>query len=151
MKKKEVRLYNVLFPVWILLTLPQMWLYVIPGNFIIDSLVLIMAMKVLKVENRKDFYKKHILGVIGFGFLSDILAALPMWAGVFLEWGGPYADSLVLTLPGVVLAGVLIFLFNYFVTFRKCEKPLRKRLALTFAIATAPYTFLIPSSWLYGF
>jgi hypothetical protein len=151
MKKKQIRLYNVLFPVWMLVTMPVIWYIVIPGNFIIDSLVLILALKALKVENRKSFYKKHIFLVFGFGFLSDILASLPMWGGVVLEWGGIYGDSPLLTVPGVVLAGVLIYVFNYFITFRKQEKPLRKKLSLTLAVATAPYTFLIPSAWVYGF
>ena len=89
MKKKQIRLYNVLFPVWMLVTMPVIWYIVIPGNFIIDSLVLILALKALKVENRKSFYKKHIFLVFGFGFLSDILASLPM--GRYL-WGQPVAD-----------------------------------------------------------
>lgn len=151
MKKKDVKLYNVLFPMWMLVTLPVVWYLVIPGNFIIDSLVLLVAMKVLNMEDRKGFYKTHILPVFGFGFLADILAAVPMWLGMYLELGGAYGDSLLLTVPGVLIAGVLIFVFNYFISFRKCEKPLRRKLALIFAIATAPYTFLIPSRWLYGF
>lgn len=151
MKKKDVKLYNVLFPVWILLTLPQVWWVTIPGNFLIDSLVLVLAMKVLKMKNRMVFYKKHILPVFGFGFLADILAAVPMWLGMYLELGGAYGDSLQLTLPGVLLAAGLIFVFDYFISFRMCEKRLRLKLALTFAIATAPYTFLIPSRWIYGF
>ena len=151
MKKKDVRLYNVLFPVWALVLFPSTWLVVILGNFLIDSLVLIIAMKVLKMEDRKGFYKKHIQPVFGFGFLADILAAALMFGGVLLEIGGNYGDGPLLTIPGVLIAGVLIYVFNYFVSFRKCEKPLRKKLALTFAIATAPYTFLIPSRWIYGF
>ena len=151
MKKKDVRLYNVLFPVWMLLTLPYLWWLVIPGNFIIDSLVLVIAMAALKMENRKAFYKKHILRIFGFGFLADILAALPMWGMMLLELGGDYGDSPLMTVPGVALAGVLIYVFNYHVTFRACEQVLRKRLSLTFAIATAPYTYLIPSRWVYGF
>jgi hypothetical protein len=147
--KKDVRLYNVLFPVWMLMTLPVIWWIVIPGNFLIDSLVLVIAMKVLRQENRKEFYKGHILPVFFFGFLADILASLPMWGMVMLDLGGIYGDSPLLTIPGVVLAGVLIYLFDYYVSFRKLEKPLRKKLALTFAIATAPYTYLIPSQWIY--
>ena len=148
--KRDVRLYNVLFPVWILVTLPVIWWIVIPGNFIIDSVVLIIAIHVLKLPEKKRFYLRHILPVFGFGFLADILASIPMWGGVMLELGGPYADGLILTVPGLLLAGVLIFVFNYFITFRTCEKPLRRKLSLTLAIVTAPYTFLIPSSWLYG-
>lgn len=153
MKKKDVRLYNVLFPVWMLVTLPYLWYLVIPGNFVIDSLVLIIAMKVLKMEERMTFYRKHILPVFCFGFLADILAAAAMWGSVFLweDLMGPYGDSPLLTVPGVLVAAALIYVFNYFISFRKCEKPLRRKLALTFAIATAPYTFLIPSRMLYGF
>lgn len=151
MKKKDVKLYNVLFPVWILLSIPSLWWVTIPGNFLIDSLVLVIAMKALKLENRMEFYQKHIIPVFLLGFLADILAAALMWLGMYLNLGGTYGDSPALTIPGVLIAGVLIWVFNYFVSFRKCDKPLRKKLALVFAIATAPYTFLIPSSLLYGF
>lgn len=153
MKKKDVRLYNVLFPVWMLVTMPYIWYLVIPGNFLIDSLVLIIAMKVLKLENRKQFYLRHILPVFCFGFLSDLLASVPMWLSIFAweDLGGPYGDRLTLTVPGVLIAAGLIYGFNYWITFRKCEKPLRRKLSATLAIATAPYTFLIPSAWIYGF
>lgn len=147
--KKDVRLYNVLFPVWILVTLPVIWWIVIPGNFLFDSLVLFLAAKKLTPENPKQLYKRHILPVFLFGFLSDILASIPMWGGVYLEIGGPLADSPVLTVPGVLLAAGLIYLFNYGISFRKLEKPLRKKLSLILAVATAPYTFLIPSAWIY--
>lgn len=149
MKKKNVRLYNVLFPVWMLVTLPVVWYLVIPGNFIIDSIVLLIAVKLLKIENPSKFYRRHIVPVFALGFLADLLAAAPMWLGVYLELGGAYGDSPLLTIPGVLIAAVLIYGFDYFLSFRKLEKPLRKRLALTFAIATAPYTFLIPSKWIY--
>jgi len=147
--KKDVRLYNVLFPVWILMTLPMLWWIVIPGNFIIDSLVMAFAIKALKLEDRWGFYRRHIVPVFLLGFLADILAALPMWLGVYLELGGPLADSPVLTVPGVALAGILIYVFDYFISFRKLEKPLRKKLSLIFAVVTAPYTYLIPSQWIY--
>lgn len=149
MKKKDIRLYNVLFPVWMLVTLPMIWWIVIPGNFVIDSLVLYLAAKKLQVEDPKGLYKRHILPVFLFGFLSDILASIPMWGGVIQELGGIYGDGLILTVPGVLLAAGLIWLFNYFITFRKCDAVLRKKLSLILAIATAPYTFLIPSAWIY--
>lgn len=151
MKKKDIRLYNVLFPMWALMSLPMLWYLVIPGNFLVDSVVLVIAMAVLKLENRRTFYKKHILAVFGFGFLADILAALPMYGALMLELGGPYCDSPLMTVPCTALAGVLIYVFNYYITFRKCGPELRKRLSLTFAIATAPYTYMIPTRWLYGF
>lgn len=152
--KKEIKLYNVLFPVWMLILFPVTWLVVIPGNFVVDSLVLLICMKALKIDDKKAFYKKHILKIFAFGFLADIIGSACMFGGLLLSDYSNLAelvmgDEFILTIPGLLVTAGLIFVLNYFLSFRKCEKPLRLKLALTFAIATAPYTFLIPSSWIY--
>ena len=49
-RSKSVTLYNVLFPIWMILLFPQMWLIVLPGNFLIDSLVLLASMAFLKMS-----------------------------------------------------------------------------------------------------
>ena len=148
--KKEVRLYNVLFPFWMLLLFPQLWLIVIPGNFIIDSFVLIISMFCLKIQDKKVFYKQNILKIFGFGILSDMVGSAYMLIMMIYLQIGRMGDELYLTLPALLISAVCIFMLNYFVTFRKCDKHLRVKLSLTFAIITAPYTFLVPSSWLYG-
>lgn len=147
--KKDVKLYNVLFPFWMLLMLPQLWLAVLPGNFLIDSLVLIVCMKIFRIEDKKKWYKQHILKVFCFGMLSDFIGSAFM---ILLLWGfqlGTMGDELYITIPALIIAAICIFVFNYFVTFRKLDKKLRFSLALIFAVVTAPYTFLVPSSWLY--
>ena len=149
--KKDVKLRNVLFPFWMLLLLPQLWLIVFPVNFIVDSIVLIISTFALKISCKKQFYKRRIFLVFGFGMLSDIIGSLYMLLlGLVFELG-VMGDEFYLTIPALLISAVLIFLFNYLVTFKKDEKALRFKLSLIFAIATAPYTFLIPSSWLYGF
>ena len=150
MQNKPVRLYNVLFPLWFLMIFPVMWLIVLPGNFLIDSLVLIISLRVLKIGERKSWYKRHILPIFGFGLLADVIGAAFLFLMLVLEVYN-FDNEPWLTIPAMLLSAGLIFVFNYFVTFRKAEKPIRRRLALTFAIGTAPYTFLVPSSWLYGF
>lgn len=147
--KKEVKLYNVLFPFWMLLLFPQMWLIVLPGNFIIDSLVLLVSMAVLKIADKKQWYKKHILKIFLFGLLADIIGSAYMLLMMIGFELGRMGDELHLTIPALAISAVLIFVFNYLITFRKADKVLRLKFALTFAIVTAPYTFLIPSSWLY--
>ena len=149
MEHKNIKLYNVLFPFWMLLLFPQMWAIVLPGNFIIDSLVLIISMFALKMTEKKRFYKRHIFQIWGFGMLSDIVGAAYMFLLMWAFEVGSMGDELYLTIPALIISAVLIFVLNYFVTFRKSDKALRLKLALTFAIITAPYTFLIPSSWLY--
>lgn len=37
---KQVKLYNVIFPIWLLLIFPPVALIALAGNFIIDSLVI---------------------------------------------------------------------------------------------------------------
>ena len=149
MKNSDIKLYNVLFPFWMLLLFPQMWAIVLPGNFIIDSLVLIISMFALKMTEKMRFYKRHIFQIWGFGMLSDIIGAAYMFLLMWAFEVGSMGDELYLTIPALIISAALIFVLNYFVTFRKSDKVLRLKLALTFTIVTAPYTFLIPSSWLY--
>ena len=149
MKTKQVRLYNVLFPFWMLMLFPITWLVVLPGNFLVDSLVLLVSLRVLKIADRKLWYKRHILKIFTFGMLSDLVGAAYMLLMLSKFDIGYKGDELYLTMPAILIAAALIFLSNYYITFRKVDKPLRLKLALTFAIVTAPYTFLVPSSWLY--
>ncbi|MCF0109901.1 MAG: hypothetical protein HUJ57_07550 [Erysipelotrichaceae bacterium] len=141
-KNKSFKLYNVLFPIWML---PEAWLIVLVGNFAIDSLVLYIGMSVFKIEQKLEFYKKHILKVFGFGLLADILGAVFMFVLMFVFNIGAMGDELYLTIPGLIVSAVLIYVFNYNVTFKDVDQPTRKKLSLLFAIVTAPYTFLIPS------
>lgn len=148
--KKDIRLNNVLFPFWMLILFPQMWLIILPGNFIIDSIVLLIAMKVLRIDEKLKFYKSTIAKIFCIGILSDIIGSAYMFLMMIRFDIGRMGDELYLTMPALLISAVLIYILNYFVSFRKCEKITRIKLSLTFAIATAPYTFLVPSSWLYG-
>ena len=150
--KKDEKLYNVLFPLWMLMLFPQMWLIVLPGNFIIDSAVLLLALLILKVGEKKKRYKQHILKIYGFGLLADAVGAglllLTVWL-LGVSNSDLAADSPIITIPAMIVSAALIFVFNYFITFKKEEKKLRLTLSLVFAIVTAPYTFLVPTTWLY--
>lgn len=143
--KKNITLYNALFPFWLILFLnPKTWLWVLPGNFIIDSIVLFIAIIVLKVDDRKKFFLRTVWKVFSFGLLSDIIGAVSILtlSGIFKSTSGTYND-LYLTIPALIISAVCIFVFNYYISFRTCNKNQRFAFALTFAIITAPYTFLI--------
>jgi len=150
MKNNEIRFYNVLFPIWLLLLMPTAWVAVLPVNFIVDSLVLIIAAKKMGLW-QKGMYKKHILKVWIFGFISDIIGAGAILGAMYLLESNYYiqGDELFLTLPAMILAAVFIFILNYRISFSDLERRERFKLALTLAIITAPYTFLIPISWIY--
>ncbi len=147
---REVKLYNVLFPFWMLLLVPLVWLIVLPGNFIIDSLVFLISLWVLKIEDKKQWYKKYIVKIYCFGLLSDFIGSAYMLLMVMVFQIGRMGDELYITLPALMISAILIFVFGYFITFRKADKKHRVILSLVFAVLTAPYTFLVPSSWLYG-
>lgn len=149
-KNNDVKLYNILFPFWMILLFPRIWLIVLPGNFIIDSIVLIISMILLKIADKKQWYKRHIIKIYLFGMISDIIGAGYMLLLVKVFDVGRTGDELYLTAPALVISSVLIFILNYFITFKKLDKLLRLKLSIIFALVTAPYTFLIPSIWLYG-
>jgi hypothetical protein len=158
--KKGIRLYNVLFPIWFLFLFPQLWLIMLPVNFIVDSLVLYLTARRQGLEHRFGLWKKRILPIWGIGFLSDLIGAA---AVVILYFGWCELDILGITMinpilfpgttlmamPGVALAGWLIYILNKKITFRKSDldPAIIHKLCLHLAIWTAPYTMLIP---LYG-
>lgn len=162
---KTIRCYNVIFPVWFLILFPIAWLYALPANFIIDSIVLLLALKMLHIEDMGKIYKKTILGVWAFGFIADILGAVFLlisqldmgdwWQQqvtmpVLLNpWQTIPAFALVLVSLGI--AGYLIYILNYKFLFSKLPQTQKraKRLCLALAIVTAPYLYLVPTDFLY--
>lgn len=140
-----MKLYNILFPIWLLFLVPTIWLIAIPLNFIIDSIILFISMKVFKIEDKKNFYLKHIFFIFLFGFLSDMLGAL-MLLTITVISSSISGLELWLALIGVLVASFFIFFFNYTFTFKKIEEEQRRKLALIFALFSAPIAFLIPTS-----
>ena len=69
------QLYNLILPIWMLLLFPMSWLFILPDNFIIDSLVLLISLYLLKQSTIKIVYKQVILKIWGFGFLPDLIGA----------------------------------------------------------------------------
>lgn len=159
MKKNDVRLYNVLFPVWFFYFFPQLWLIILPVNFLVDSLVVYFSGRRQQLPDPKATWKRHILPVWGIGFLSDLIGAALIFLIYMVYVEIPGLDGLMnpilfpgttlISLPGVILAGLLIYILNKKLTFRKSDLTPEQihRLCLHLALWTAPYTMMIP---LYG-
>ena len=155
-KTTSIRLYNIMFPIWFLFFFPLLWLVILPVNFGVDSLVLMLSARKQGVEDRKALWKKHILPVWGIGFLSDLIGAALLIPIYLLIVESPLVDtflnpvlfpgSVITAIPGVILAGFMIYILNKKLTFRKSElePAFIHRLCLHLAIFTAPYTMLIP-------
>lgn len=166
-------MYNVIFPVWLLWLVPPVILVVALGNFVVDSLVLLLSCRLVtgKLEGRSlwSIYRHSILKIWRFGFLADFIGSFPLiavmvtdrWAGLIPLPGqvelafmlNPWLNGVALLLVSlsVALAGILVFVFNYRFALRGVirEKGPRLKIALVLAVLTAPYTLLIPTEWLY--
>ena len=165
--KKEVRLYNVLFPVWFIWLFPQVFLIVAPANLLVDGLVLSLTLAALKHPAKWAALKALIWKFWVRGFLADFMGVLFLLPGVFLPvilpnvpaikgmdaamMGNPFLHPLAFLwmLASVGLAGVCIYFFDR----RAMEEypllsPREKHIvALTMAIVTAPWLFFVPMYW----
>ncbi len=169
MLKKTNKLYNVIFPIWIIWIFPLTWLIILPANFIIDLLVVTLTLKVLKIKHIWITAKPVILKVWLFGFLSDIIGTAGMLAAGLLDervlgqavgdwWyqniGFPVNYNPFQSIYGflwvtlcVVLAAAMIYLFNLKFSFKKAPITDRQKRQLSFSLAvfTAPYLFYLPT------
>lgn len=167
---KEVKLYNIIFPIWLLIFFPPIIFITLAGNFVIDSLVILACVSIFKLainsEERKSFYKNSIIKVWLFGFLADIIgAAILFILGILGEYFGlsyelvsaidfdPFSNPLAVMIIvfAMLVSALFIFLYNYKITFRELIKDnsVRFKVALTIAIVTMPWTFLLPTKWFY--
>ena len=153
------RLFFWLFPIT--------WIVVLPANFIIDSLVILITLIVLKINDKKTIYKKAIFKAWIFGFLADFIGAvimiiptlifskLPKDISMWLDKNlisplayNPFSSiySGLWGILAVIIAGYFIYLFNYKITLKNIDMEVRskKMLAISLAVFTAPYLFFIP-------
>lgn len=78
-KSSNVKLYNLIFPIWILWLIPTTWIIVLPANYLIDLFVVALTLKYLKVQEIKQNIKSVILKVWIFGFVADFIGTAAMF------------------------------------------------------------------------
>lgn len=161
--QENLKLYNIFFPFWSLFLFPPFFLLSLPVNFLIDSVVFLLAAKTLKLPNLKNIYKKSIWKIRGFGFLADIIGAIFLFLSNYIKDRLELPDaflvgvnynprghraSLLWTIIALLISGFLIFYFNYRWSFSETNlsDQDKRKLALRLAIFTAPYIFLVSLS-----
>ncbi|MFD3272999.1 hypothetical protein ACE3MS_23185 [Paenibacillus dendritiformis] len=168
---REIKLYNVIFPIWFIMFYPPIILVTLAGNFIIDSLVLLASAYAFGLASADQtlglIYKKTIWKVWGFGFLADFIGALFLFSLLLLEGVqvlpreaisavayNPFHNlsGLMLVIIAMFISSSIIFILNYKFTFKKhiASPAQRLKVCLAIAIVTTPWTFLIPTQWFYG-
>lgn len=173
--KRDRKLYNVLLPLWLFWIIPQVWLMILPGNLIIDCLVLFCTLWALKHTQKTGVMKALWWKFWLLGFLADavgvawmILGILPAWIGnwdavgssPFVQWWEetmlgvhmlrPWTHPLTFcwTLAGVAIAGACIYFFDKR-AMKSCALLSEKEkhaIALTMAVVTAPWLFFLPAA-----
>lgn len=154
--KHEIRLYNMIFPIWLLWMFPPAWLVILPGNLLFDGLVLFLSLTALRRAGRRDRMRSLLLPFWVCGFLADFVGVAWMYLGLFISGlsGGwnlyfPLAHpaAFVWTLSAVAVSSICIYAMDR-VILKGETSPLPDReqrvLALAMAIVTAPWTFFIP-------
>ena len=160
--KREHRLYNVIFPIWMLVLFPQVWLIVIPGNLLVDCLVLLLTLLALKHRDKGGVVKQLWWKFWLLGFAADAIGVAWMLLGWLLAvpFGSWWESSVghimhnafahpaafLWTLAGVAIAGVCIYFFDKWAMGRCALLTPREKhiIALAMAIVTAPWLFFIP-------
>ena len=158
--KKDIRLYNVLFPIWVLMfwPTPPVILITLFGNLAIDCGVLYVTLRVLKHPQKKEVMKGLWSKFWGYGFLADFIGAACLFGSLYLidawSWfpdvnvSNPWENpaSFLWTLSGVAIAGVCIYFFDKKAMGETDLLTDRERhvIALAMAIVTAPWLFLAP-------
>lgn len=173
--KKEVKLYDIIFPTYMLLIFPMVWAIILPANFIVDSIVILILFKILKCENIFKKYKQVIVKVWLIGLLADLIGALLLLifsqglyalAGVFPESSNfnvtllgisqcinyfPFKNifSFLITFLAIAISGFFIYHFNMKKSFKNLDLSFKekKKVALGMAIITSPYLVLLPYEW----
>lgn len=162
--KKQVRLYNVILPIWILILFPQLLVFIIPGNLLVDCAVLFLALLALKHRQKRAVMKTLWWKFWLLGFAADGVGMVWMFLGaaLFISAGtGPVFESLrylmhnpfghpaafLWTLAGVAAAGTCIYFFDRR-AMRSCQLLTdreKRTVALAMAAVTAPWLFFVPT------
>ena len=137
-----------------MILMPPYIILAVVGNLIIDASVIIVILKKsgYYVELSGSTINKTILKIFGLGFLADLIGMVILIVlygyfqptiNYFYVWDNPV--SIITHLVVIGLTGVLIYFFNKFV-FNKLpiDETVVFQLAISMAIITAPWTFLIP-------
>ena len=160
---KQTRLYNVIFPVWLMFLFPQIWLVALPGNLLIDCLVVLFTLMALKHTQKKAVLKQVWWKVWLLGFAADFVGVALLFPAMFLVsavpkdirpliepvmyncWKSPVA--FLWTAAAVALSGLCIYFFDKR-AMGKCDLLTdreRHLTALSLAVITAPWMFFIPT------
>ena len=166
---RHIKLYNIIFPIWIMLFFPPVILLTLAGNFILDSVIVVACYFLFNPHDELNwlaFYKKSILKVWVFGLMVDIIGAVILILCIGLQdliglsneviqgiSYDPFSSllAIILIIASMLISAFFIILFNYNYTFHNLIKDelTRWKVVAFIALITLPWTFLLPTKWFF--
>ena len=157
---------NVFLPPYVIFAIiPLFWIITLGITFVVDTIILLIV--ILLVYKKFDFatYKKTILKIWLLGFSTYFIGCIYLYIVAVLNSTFPFLfgeissaieqshfDSiwgLIYVISGILISSILIFVFNYYISFKKTDFTKKQKVvsSLVFSVATAPYFFLLPNTF----
>ncbi|WP_332238180.1 hypothetical protein [Sporolactobacillus sp. KGMB 08714] len=154
---RRLILPNIIFPVFMFYFSPPLLGLAAAASLIIDAAVMFVILLFfhIKIKNRLGL----LMALWGIGMAADIFAALLlMLSGKngsllslnLIDFYYIYTSPLSVALfcLAILISAVLTYRLDLVLLKKRMSTKQAKRMALLFAVFTAPYAFLIPTSWL---
>ncbi|MEG0872602.1 MAG: hypothetical protein RSG48_01360 [Clostridia bacterium] len=155
------QIYSTLFPIWFQVLLPSTFIFSLPLIFLLDTLIFIIVMYILKLKNKKQIYKKVIIKIFGVSIISYAIGAIILVSTQFIKANNITAAlvsnvfankySLAIMSICVMISALCIYFLNKEFSFKKLDIDIKTKIkiALVFAIVSAPYIYFIPTKFSY--
>lgn len=171
-KKTEIRLYNVIFPVYSVLYFPNpFWVIAIPLNYAIDCAVLRLGLKLCRLyedqKERRQFINRTAWRLCAAGFTADLIGFLFLtyFPKLFLSkqlaqevssacYTSPFVSSNVLAvfLAAVTVSGICIYIIDRWILKKQgLDSEPAGKIAFLLAVLTAPWLMLYPTELFMAF
>lgn len=120
---------------YLFIYIPLIIIFMMPGNFLLDTLMLYINAKDFKL-NPKDFINKNIKNVFAFGLISNFISGIYIY--IYTAIYDCYQNDWKVILPAYCISLIMIFFFNYRWTFkRNSSKRINFETSASLALATS--------------
>lgn len=151
---------NATFPVFMFYFLPPLFGLAAIANLVLNGIVFFLSTKFFSIKARGTESFRMIFGLWLISLIANLFGSLFLASvGVLckrihvalIDFDTIYSSpiSTLMFAVAVLLSGLIIYALDYFYLSTYLTKKQAARVALFFAILTAPYPFLIPASLIY--
>ena len=160
---RNTKLYNVFFPISLINIFPLTILIFLPITFLLNTIILLIELKFLKIINIRKIYKKAIfkiwiIGLISYFIgisimmLTDYFGNIPfMYDNIILPIStNPFSNiyAVIYCSSIVILCLFIIYFLNKKISFINTgiSEKNKKIISILLALLTAPYFFFVPNN-----